>query len=61
MGIKDKCKECGGSTVECVSVKDPDIVTVGCFKCGVIVRAYRKDTLTGEEIDVEIETEMKED
>lgn len=34
---------CGTTTIETVAVKEPDLVTVVCFNCGVIVRAYYKD------------------
>lgn len=45
---KDKCHECKGSTVELVSVKDPDIITVVCFNCGVIVKSYHIDEIDDE-------------
>lgn len=54
MNKKDRCHECGGSTIECVSAKDPDIITVACFKCGVIARAYHKDN---PDEDIEIKEE----
>ncbi len=51
MRKKVKCHECKGPTFEMVSVKDPDQVTLVCFKCGVIVKTCHID----DEIDDEEE------
>lgn len=48
-----KCNACGTSLVELVSVKDPDIITIVCFNCGVIVNSYHKDHPPDEEIEIE--------
>lgn len=50
---KIKCHECGGMTIECVSSKKPDVIVMGCFKCGIVVKAYRKGKLTEEDIEIE--------
>ena len=48
----EKCPECGGVTIEVVSVKNPDIITIPCFKCGVVIRSFHKDN---PEVDIKVE------
>ena len=52
--IMEKCIERGGILIEVVSVKNPDIITIPCFKCGVIIRSFHKDN---PDVDIKLEDE----